>query len=99
MIRKNAHPCFVALTRPPMRFGVTLTFLMLNALSNLFLWILLKKAGLSFMFFLGTGAVFHLIGLIACRYDPLFFDLMLGKMTFLNDQNYDVWGCRSYESY
>lgn len=82
-----------------MRFGVTLTFLMLNALGNLFLWILLKKAGFSFLFFLGTTIIFHAVGVIACRYDPLFFDLLLGKIPFLNDPNHAVWGCRSYEPY
>lgn len=98
-MRQNVHPCFVALTRPPMRFGVTLTFLMLNALTNLFLWILLKKAGFSFFFFLSMALALHGIGMVACRYDALFFDLLLGKMPFLNDANHDVWRCRSYEPY
>jgi type IV secretion system protein VirB3 len=65
-------PLFLGLTRPPMILGVTYSWLMLNMV----IWMAVFINTKSFSdFFLGFG-VFHIIGYLACAYEPRFVDLL-----------------------
>ena len=89
------HPLFTGLTRPPMRFGVTITFLMLNGGLALMVFILFN----SFMIPLALASLMHGLGYICCLYDPRMFDILLGKIQTANCRNTQYWGCNSYEPY
>jgi type IV secretory pathway VirB3-like protein len=93
------HPCFVALTRPPMLFGVTINFLLINTLTNLALFFVLKRIGVPFWAFLILAGVGHMAGMIACRSDGRFFEVALGKLAFNGYKNKAIWRCHSYEPY
>jgi type IV secretion system protein VirB3 len=90
------HPLFVGLTRPPMRFGVTLNALVFNGGLSLLLFVLSSS-------FVAAGflaALLHAIGYVACRYEPRLFELLLGKFhTRCLQRNQRYWGCVSYDPF
>ena len=93
------HTCFVALTRPPMKFGVTLQFLVLDVMLHFMLFFTLNALGFSKWILIATVIVSYMGGRAACHYDPHFFSLLFGKVVFLSYNNNAFWGCHSYEPY
>ena len=89
------HPLFVGLTRPPMRFGVTLNCLMLNGGINLIIFVVSSSFVTAFLF----AGLMHLVGYIACLYDPRIFDLLIGQLQCMNCKNRSFWHCNSYEAF
>lgn len=69
-----ADALFVGLTRPPMRFGVTFTALLVNSLITMELFVLTKQ-----LLTLLVALPVHGVCMLACARDARFFDLaMLG---------------------
>ena len=69
-----ADALFVGLTRPPMRFGVTFTALLVNSLITMELFVLTKQ-----LLTLLVALPVHGVCMLACARDVRFFDLaMLG---------------------
>ena len=87
------HTLFQGLARPPMIYGVTYTYMILNSLAHLILFI----ASSSFIVW-GSFALFHFIGRLACLFEPNFIDIGFGflKNLFLC-KNLDYWTLSSYE--
>lgn len=65
-------PLFVGVTRPPMRWGVTYSALLVNMVCTLEVFLLTKN-----LLTLLIGAPIHGICLLLCARDPRFFDLLL----------------------
>lgn len=89
------HPLFAGLTRPPMRFGVTITFLMMNGMSCLLVFILSGS-------FVAAGvlcALMHSFGYVCCLFDPRMFDILLGRLKTSQCTNRNYWRCNSYEPF
>ena len=85
-------PVFLGLTRPPMAFGVTYTFLVLNGMATTIAFLALNSLWAWLI-----GIPVHLIGIIACLKDPRFFDLWRVKlMQTPNNRNRRLWRCNSY---
>lgn len=91
----NQHPLFVALTRPPMKFGVTLTFLLLNGAINLIIFVVFS----SMLTALVLGGLLHAFGYLCCLIDPRVFDLLLGQLQCMTCKNRSYWHCNSYEAF
>ena len=89
------HPLFVGLTRPPMRFGVTLNCLMLNGGLSLIIFVVSSSFVAAFL----LAGVIHGLGYIACLYDPRIFDLLIGQLQCMNGKNRNFWRCNSYEAF
>ena len=64
---------FKGLTRPPMLFGVSYTYFMLNFFTTLSAYIVTKSG----WFLLATGPIAHAIGYIICFKEPLFVELFM----------------------
>ena len=85
-------PVFLGMTRPPMAFGVTYTFLVLNGMATTIAFLALNSLWAWLI-----GIPVHLIGVIACLKDPRFFDLWRVKlMKTPNNRNRRLWRCNSY---
>jgi type IV secretion system protein VirB3 len=67
-----ADPLFVGLTRPPMRFGVTFSALLVNALLTMELFVLTKQ-----LLTLLVALPVHGVCMLACARDARFFDLAM----------------------
>ena len=90
------HPLFVALTRPPMRFGVTVNCLMLNGAVSLTGFVLSTSFSLLFL----LAILLHVMGYLCCLVDPRIFDLLFGKYQVMaNNRNTGYWGCTSYDPF
>ncbi len=89
------HPLFVGLTRPPIRFGVTLNYLVFNGAVSLTIFV----ASLSLVTASLIAFVLQLFGYICCLYDARIFDLLLGKLQCMNCKNRNYWQCNSYEPF
>ena len=72
-------PLFVGLTRPPMFFGVTQTFFMMNFIPCVCFFILTMDIVLAGVCFI----IFHLIGLVCCWNDPNTFNILAGKLNLI----------------
>ena len=88
----NRYPLFVALTRPPMMLGVTLTFFSVNFVCCLCLAMMTKNLVITS----GLALILHGVGIMGCKKDEYFFDILLGKLT-LSCPNKNIWGCNSYD--
>lgn len=86
------YPLFVGLTRPPMIFGVTQTFLIFSFMPCMILFFLTKNILLA----AGTYVIAHVAGMVCCWKDQFIFDVLLGKYE-LTCPNRDYWGCNSYD--
>ena len=69
----KADQLFKGLTRPPMLFGVSFTFVMMNFMTTLIIYIMLKDLRILII----VAPVLHMIGYIICFKEPLFVELML----------------------
>lgn len=65
-------PLFVGVTRPPMRWGVTYSAMLVNLVCTLEVFLLTKN-----LLTLLIGAPIHGLCLLLCARDPRFFDLLL----------------------
>ena len=68
----TADPLFVAVTRPPMRWGVTFTALLANLMFTMEAFLLTKNL-LTFL----IAVPIHGVCALLCLRDPRFFDLVL----------------------
>lgn len=90
----TADVLFVAVTRPPMRWGATFSALMFNLVFTMEAFLLTKN-----LLTLLIAAPIHGVCALLCARDPRFFDLTLlwGRTrmpSFL--ANYRVWKASSY---
>jgi type IV secretion system protein VirB3 len=67
-----ADPLFVGATRPPMRWGVTYSALLINMVATLELFLLSKN-----LLVLLTALPVHGVCMLLCARDARFFDLIL----------------------
>lgn len=88
-------PLFTALTRPPMIWGVTITYFYYSGLFLLCVFI----GTLSFLAPLVLYPVLHLAGMIACYNDKDFFNIALKKPNCRYMPNRHIWGLNSYEPF
>lgn len=86
------YPLFLGLTRPPMTWGVTQTFFVLNVGACLILLLVAKNILLAGGLFL----ILHGFGMACCWKDEAFFEILLGKCE-LRCPNRKLWGCNSYD--
>ena len=68
----TADPLFVGATRPPMRWGVTYSALLVNGVITMEIFLLTKN-----LLTLLTAAPIHGVCALLCARDARFFDLML----------------------
>ena len=88
-----ADPLFVAVTRPPMRWGVTFSALLVNLVFTMETFLLTKN-----LLTLLIAVPIHGVCVLLCLRDPRFFDLMLlwGKTRLpAYATNYRVWRASS----
>jgi type IV secretion system protein VirB3 len=90
----TADPLFVGLTRPPMRWGVTYSGLLLNGLFTMEAFLLTQN-----LLWLLAWFPIHLVCYLLCLYDPNFFELFrLWGVTRLAGHfgNLRFWQANSY---
>jgi len=90
----TADVLFVAVTRPPMRWGVTFSALMFNFVVTMELFLLTKN-----LLTLLIGLPVHAVCALLCAQDARFFDLLLlaGRTRLpAYFANYGVWKASSY---
>ena len=68
----TADPLFVGATRPPMRWGVTYSALLVNMVVTMEIFLLSKN-----LLTLLLAAPIHGIGMLLCARDARFFDLLM----------------------
>lgn len=68
----TADPLFVAVTRPPMRFGVTYVAILFNAALTMEVFLLTKN-----LLVLLLAIPIHGVCMLLCARDPRYFDLLL----------------------
>lgn len=91
--RLNLDPLFVGLTRPTLLFGVSQTFVILNALACMGYFVMTSDfRAIIFLF------IIHLVGYIICAKEPLFLELYLAKIQKCNRcPNKFFHGANSYD--
>lgn len=88
----ESDPLFVGLTRPTMLFGVSLSYVMLNMMISIGVFI--QKPGIMIVFVAG---IVHLVGYILCFKEPKFMELYLNKASKCNQcPNKTFYGANSY---
>ena len=70
----KADPLFVGLTRPPMLFGVSYNFAVINAIFSMFFYIMTSEFTYFAMMF-----PMHVVGYYLCSKEPLFIELFLKR--------------------
>lgn len=70
----KADPLFVGLTRPPMLFGVSYNFAVINGMVSMMSYIMTS----SFIYFAMMFPM-HFVGYYLCSKEPLFIELFLNK--------------------
>ena len=91
----GVDPLFVGLTRPPLFFGVSMSFSMLNMMICVVYYI--QSSDLRVLF---VGGGLHLIGYIICFKEPLFIELFIMKNQKCNKcKNRLYHGANSYDMY
>lgn len=84
---------FKGLTRPPMIFGVSYSFMMFNLFSMLATFMATTK-----LWIFPLMGVTHLLGYLICREEPLFLELIILKMRkFSGCKNKGFHGGNSYD--
>ena len=73
--RLEADPLFLGLTRPPMVFGVTYLWFLVNAL----IWILYFINTSDFVRLLPGSIITHFVGYFICLKEPRYFELIMTK--------------------
>jgi type IV secretion system protein VirB3 len=91
----EADMLFLGLTRPPLLFGVSYTFALLNFMVCLLAFIITNK----FMYFFAALPV-HMLGYYLCSKEPLFLDLFLIRSSKCSrTKNKFFHGANSYDMY
>ncbi len=91
----QSDPLFVGLTRPPMLFGVSYTFALLNAFICMFTYVVTSD-----FHYLAILFPMHLVGYFFCSKDPLFLDLFKIKLQKCSrSKNRFYHGANSYDPY
>ncbi|MDF3047158.1 MAG: type secretion system protein VirB3 [Candidatus Midichloriaceae bacterium] len=70
----STDPLFVGLTRPPLLFGVSYTYFVVNALISMVAYIATSQFQ-----FLAMAVPVHLVGFYICSKEPLFIELFKVK--------------------
>lgn len=98
-MKDATYPLFIALTRPPMLFGVSQSYFLVSFVGSMCLLILtLRLIGLQAVFFSGgLFAVTYGVGLLGFKRDDYFFDIILGYLE-MPCPNQWYWGCISYDA-
>src|SRR5271168_4752293 len=90
----TADPLFVAVTRPPMRWGVTFSALLFNLVFTMEVFLLTKN-----LLTLSIALPIHGVCALLCARDARFFDLILlwGRTRMPSYlANFRVWKASSY---
>jgi type IV secretion system protein VirB3 len=90
----NAHPVYVAMTRPPMFLGITLSYLAIAMAITLMIF--MPTHSLKFLL---IYIPLHIFGWIGCKLDVNFFNVVSKKTICSNVSNKKIWGCQSYEPF
>ena len=89
----RADPLFVGLTRPPMLFGVSYNFAIMNGMVSMMTYIMTSN----FIYFAMMFPL-HLFGYYLCSKEPLFIELILNKnKNFPRCWNYTKHKGNSYD--
>lgn len=92
----GVDPLFVGLTRPPMIFGVSFKFVMLNVLTCLIAFINTNDLRILFLLL----PCFHGIAYVICFKEPLFLELLMMRLQNFNRcRNRFYFGANSYDPY
>lgn len=67
-----ADPLFLGVTRPPMRWGVTYSALLLNGMVTVEAFLVTKN-----LLWLSICIPIHMVCYLLCLHDPRFFDLLI----------------------
>ena len=90
-----SDPLFVGLTRPPLLFGVSYTYFVVNAMISLIGYI-----GTSDFRFLMIALPIHMIGYYLCSKEPLFIELFKVRAEKCNrSSNKFYHGANSYDPF
>lgn len=89
------HTLFTAITRPVMRFGVTIYFFGLNLFGSVMFCFVTKAYLASLIAFV----LFHGIGMLVMCIDPRAPELFLGRLQTWKAANQLFFRCNSYEPY
>ncbi|MBP7190373.1 MAG: VirB3 family type IV secretion system protein [Rickettsiaceae bacterium] len=88
----TVDPLFVGLTRPPMLFGVSIIYAMLNMMISVLAFINLNSFKV-----IPFAVVIHFIGYIACFKEPRFMELYMIKSSKCPSvSNRSYYGLNSY---
>ena len=88
----HSDPLFVGLTRPPLIFGVSVQYAMVNMMISIVYFIQTS----SFLI-LPVSAVIHLVGYLLCFKEPRFMEIYINKMNKCNQcPNKGYYGANSY---
>ncbi|MDF3055150.1 MAG: type secretion protein [Gammaproteobacteria bacterium] len=88
------QPIIRAMTRSPTIGGVAYTYWGMMFLISVSAIVIFK----SFTWFFILLVLLYLVGRAISRYDVLFMDIVLTKLSECpSTQNDDYWGCKSYE--
>jgi type IV secretion system protein VirB3 len=91
----SADPLFVGLTRPPLLFGVSYTFFVVNALLSMTAYI-----STSSIRYLAMAVPIHFIGFYICSKEPLFIELFKVRAEKCARCKNRFWhGANSYDPY
>lgn len=89
----KADPLFVGLTRPPMLFGVSYNFVLINVFICMMSYIMTSQ----FLYFAMMFPL-HLLGYHACSKEPIFIELILNKNKYFpRCWNYSYHSGNSYD--
>ena len=88
------HPVYVAMTRPPMFLGVTLSYLAFAVLLSLLIFMPTHSLKYALVYI-----PLHLFGWIGCKLDANFFNVLSKKTVCSSVANRKIWGCQSYEPF
>jgi len=88
-----SEPLFVAMTRPPLRWGVTDSALIVNAMATTELFLFTQNP-----LTLLIALPLHLLCVLACLHDPRYFDIAFLWLRTRTSTVFDRlhWGCSSY---
>jgi type IV secretion system protein VirB3 len=90
----GSDPLFVGLTRPPMFFGVSYKFAVLNGMISMLSFINTEKLMILFILM----PIIHGIGYFICFKEPLFIELFMIKLQKCNQcANKFFHGANSYD--
>ncbi|MDX2049878.1 MAG: VirB3 family type IV secretion system protein [Rickettsiaceae bacterium] len=92
MSELERDPLFVGLTRPPMIFGVSMPFALLNGMLCISIFIYNSDVRVLFL-----AVILHLIGFILCFNEPRFIELNIMNMQKCSlCKNRTYYGANSY---